>query len=96
MVVGPTMDAEQQLPETWTIWLRVKEKALFRSNRGRLEMLPVGLVDLIARGEPINCDTVERADKVCFLSDQGKEIGRIPKSLAAVLDSEHLLRNWER
>ena len=82
------------LPEQWTIWLRVKQRVLFKSSKGHLETLPTALVDLMARGEPLNCEVIERNDSVLFVSDAGKELGRIPKSLAAVLDSQHLLRNW--
>jgi len=80
-------------PETWSVWARVREKVLFRSSRGRLETLPRAIVDLIARGEPLDLDVEERGDTVAFLS-AGKVIASIPKSLAVVLDREHLLRGW--
>lgn len=89
--------AQAPEPETWAVWARVRQNVLFLSSKGRLETLPGAVVDLLARGEPLDCEVSEvTGEKMRFLSPKGKEIGRIPKSLANALTSRGLLKEWPR
>ena len=90
---------EARQPQTppdagWAIWMRVREKVIFRNALSQIETLPVALVNLLARGEPLDGEVKEVGEKIVFIAANGKEIGRVPKSLVLGLDAQHLLRNW--
>ena len=85
-----------EVPERWDIWARERQKVVFRSSKGRLERLPTTIVELLARGEPLDCDIKEGpGEMIRFVLPNGKAADQIPRTLAAVLDGQHLLRNWQ-
>ena len=78
----------------WTIWSRVRANVIFHDAAGHLVTLPIALVNLLATGEPFDGVIKEQPEDVAFISALGKEIGRIPKSLAVVLHGRRLLKGW--
>jgi hypothetical protein len=72
------------------IWMRQGQSVVFRDT------VPVALVELMANGEPFDGEVREHGDMVVFVSADGREVARVPKSLSVVLDGQRLLRTWSR
>ena len=93
------LEGEQPQPLAdagWTVWMRIRESIVFMDAAGHVQMLPVAVVALLADGLPLDGSIREEEGTLVFVAGDGKEIGRVPKSLAVVLNRQHLLRNWTK